>query len=138
MTQTPSRAALESDLLKAHDQGDGAALVALYARAAQMAKADQDIDRAGFYLTHAWIFALECGHPKANAIRDELRQHIESLNGGDHGETVAVLEHWDREIVDSLHQLSIEEAPVAVGQKAAEVDTHLWEDLGVASALRTT
>ena len=74
MTQKTLRADLHADLLKAHAQGDGPALVDLYAQAAQMAKDDQDIDRAGFYLTHAWIFALECGHPKANAIRDELRQ----------------------------------------------------------------
>ena len=73
MTRNTTRAELESALLAAHSSGDSAALVELYSRAAQLAQEEQDIERAGFYLTHAWIFALECGHCQADALREDLR-----------------------------------------------------------------
>lgn len=64
--------ALERDLLAAHAAGDGAALVRLYAQAAETAEAAGDTDRAAFYLTHAHVFALEMGHPDAPALRAKL------------------------------------------------------------------
>jgi hypothetical protein len=59
----------DADLLAAHAAGDSRALVDLYAQAA---KASRDPDRAAFYLTHAHVFALECGHPDTQALRAAL------------------------------------------------------------------
>ena len=65
-------AALERELLAAHESGDGDALVGLYAVAADKAEACDDIGSAAFFLTHAWIFALERGDERAEAIRVRL------------------------------------------------------------------
>lgn len=60
---------LEARLLAAHDRGDQPALVALYVEAADQARSQQ----AGyFYLTHAYIHALELGHAAAPALRARL------------------------------------------------------------------
>jgi hypothetical protein len=60
---------LSAQLLRAHEAGDAAALVALYISAAE---ATNDVDAAGFYLTHAYVFALEANHPDASALRQRL------------------------------------------------------------------
>ncbi len=65
-------AALERELLAAHESGDGDALIGLYAVAADRAAASDDIDSAAFFLTHAWIFALERGDERAEALRARL------------------------------------------------------------------
>ena len=61
---------LDAALLAAHEAGDGAALVTLYQQAAAQAA---DIDAACFYLTHAFVFALETAHPDTAAIRARLQ-----------------------------------------------------------------
>ena len=63
-------AALEAQLLAAHAAGDTAALVMLYQRAADTA---DDPDAAGFFLTHAYVFALELGHAQAPALHARLK-----------------------------------------------------------------
>jgi hypothetical protein len=60
---------LNSQLLAAHLADDKAALVSLYTQAAAAAP---DPNAAGFYLTHAYVFALDLGHPDAPALRAEL------------------------------------------------------------------
>ncbi|WP_299626855.1 hypothetical protein [uncultured Tateyamaria sp.] len=60
---------LDARLLAAHEQSDVAVLVALYREAADVAK---DEETRGFYLTHAYIFALELGHPDAPCLRARL------------------------------------------------------------------
>lgn len=60
---------LDDRLLAAHLAQDHAALVALYTEAA--AAADSP-DAAGFYLTHAYVYALELDHPDASGLRAEL------------------------------------------------------------------
>ena len=60
---------LNDRLLAAHRSDDKAALVTLYSEAAAAAPAP---DAAGFYLTHAYVFALELGHPDAPALRAKL------------------------------------------------------------------
>ena len=40
--------------------------------AADKAEASDDIDAAAFFLTHAWIFALERGDQRAEAFRVRL------------------------------------------------------------------
>lgn len=60
---------LDARLLAAHARGDHAALVMLYARAADQAPTR---DAACFYLTQAYVFALECGHADACVLRARL------------------------------------------------------------------
>lgn len=61
---------LEAALLSAHAAQDRFALVDLYARAAQ--ECEGDADRAAFFLTHAYVFALEAGHPKTQMLHAVL------------------------------------------------------------------
>jgi hypothetical protein len=60
---------LDERLLAAHADDDRAALVDLYTEAADAAR---DEDACGFYLTHAYVYALERGHPVAAALRARL------------------------------------------------------------------
>ena len=63
---------LDAQLLDAHARHDHPALVILYALAAETA---HDTDAACFYLTHAYIFALELGHPDTAALHAQLAAH---------------------------------------------------------------
>ena len=60
---------LDADLRAAHTAGDLAALVGLYTAAA-----DCSIDEGAseFYLTHAYVFALETDHPQVLILRQKL------------------------------------------------------------------
>ena len=60
---------LDAQLLAAHAAGDRDRLVLLYAQAAA---STGDPDAAGFYLTHAYVFALEAGLPQAADLRAQL------------------------------------------------------------------
>ncbi len=60
---------LDERLLAAHAARNHRALVDLYREAAEAAKTP---DAAGFYLTHAYVFALEQDHPAAPALRARL------------------------------------------------------------------
>ena len=66
------REAIDAALLDAHARGDNAALAGLYARAADMFEADGDTDSACFYLTQAYIFALEEGLPQQAELHKRL------------------------------------------------------------------
>lgn len=66
------RESFNAALLEAHDRRDGPALVHLYTRAADEAERRQDIDAACFFLTHAFVFALECGAPEAATLNKRL------------------------------------------------------------------
>ncbi|WP_296417386.1 hypothetical protein [Pseudooctadecabacter sp.] len=61
---------LNAQLLAAHSTGDTYALVALYTQAADQAP---DTDAACFFLTHAYIFALETAHPDAGPLHARLK-----------------------------------------------------------------
>ena len=61
---------LQDRLLAAHARHDRAALVGLYTEAADMAA---NVDAACFYLTHAYIFALEKGDPASDALYQRLK-----------------------------------------------------------------
>ena len=65
-------AALNAALLEAHACHDLAALVDLYARAADSQESAGDIDAACFFLTHAYIFGLELDHPDVPALHARL------------------------------------------------------------------
>jgi hypothetical protein len=60
---------LNDRLLAAHRVYDQPALVALYTEAAAVA---DEPDAKGFYLTQAYVYALELGHPDAPALRADL------------------------------------------------------------------
>lgn len=62
---------LEPRLLAAHAAQNTAALVDLYTEAANTALSQ---DATGFYLTHAYVFALEIAHPNAGDLRARLVQ----------------------------------------------------------------
>ena len=62
----------QSALLAAHASGDHATLIRLYTEQANTEEARGDIDAACFYLTHAYVFALEQNHPAAADLRDRL------------------------------------------------------------------
>ena len=63
---------LDTLLLAAHDKGDKSSLVSLYAKAADQAAS---VDAACFYLTHAYIFALEIGHADTADLYARLKHH---------------------------------------------------------------
>lgn len=63
---------LDRELIAAHERQDGTALVRLYGLAGDRAEAAGDIDAACFYLTHAFVFALEAGAPEAPALNRRL------------------------------------------------------------------
>jgi len=63
---------LDTALIAAHDNGDATELVTLYTRAADSAP---DLDAECFFLTHAFIFALELGDTRADDLRARLVLH---------------------------------------------------------------
>lgn len=63
---------IDSAILAAHDKGDGVRLAALYAQAGRRMVADGDIDEGCFFLTQAYVFALEHGLEDAERIHAEL------------------------------------------------------------------
>lgn len=71
-TPTPGEAALDARLIAAHAAGDLGALVRLYREAGDAAASAGNEDAAGFYLTHAYIFALDAGDPGEEALRARL------------------------------------------------------------------
>jgi hypothetical protein len=63
---------LDRQLLAAHSADDKRQLVRLYAQAADLCEAENRIDAVCFYLTHAYVFALEIGDNHASALRERL------------------------------------------------------------------
>ncbi len=66
---------LEAALLQAHDTHDLNDLVRLYTDAADREEQANQTDRACFFLTHAWIFALEAGDPRSHDLKARLVAH---------------------------------------------------------------
>ena len=64
--------ALHHAIMRAHAADDRAGLVQLYTRAAT---ASDDINAKCFYLTYAYIYALELGHESAGRLQHELKQY---------------------------------------------------------------
>ena len=63
---------LEDAILSAHARDDRRALARLYAHAAESLN---DLDAACFFLTHAYVFALESGAPEAGHLHARLVAH---------------------------------------------------------------
>jgi hypothetical protein len=66
---------LDQQLLDAHATNDASAMIALYTRAADLCEASGDIDAMCFYLTHAFVFALESGAPERDVLQERLWKH---------------------------------------------------------------
>ena len=60
---------LGTRILAAHAKDDLSALVVLYTLTADQAMDEQE---KLFFLTHAYVFALETNHPSIAALRDRL------------------------------------------------------------------
>ena len=63
---------LDDKMRAAHTAGDAVALVTLYTQAADLAQAGGAPDAAGFYLTHAYVFALQCHAPQRTTLNARL------------------------------------------------------------------
>ncbi len=63
---------LDELLLDAHARNDGDALVGLYTLAANRSEAAGNIDAACFYLTHAFVFALQFGSADTRDLQMRL------------------------------------------------------------------
>ncbi len=75
-----TRDELEKALLAAHASGTGRDLSRLYTLAGDQAEGAGRIDAACFYLTQAFVYALECGLPEAaelnRRLADKGRAHL--------------------------------------------------------------
>lgn len=69
--ETPE--ALDRAILDAHSTGDRAVLSALYTRAAERAQAVHNVDAEAFFLTHAYVFALDIGAAQATDLHARLK-----------------------------------------------------------------
>ncbi len=69
----PNDCDLNARILAGHALGETGELSDLYNEAALKAEADGDIDRACFFYTHAYVFALDAGKYEAAAkLRSKL------------------------------------------------------------------
>jgi len=67
-----ARNSLDQQLLAAHRDDDRPTLVTLYTRAGDSHENTGNIDAACFYLTHAYVFALQQGMVEADKLRQRL------------------------------------------------------------------
>ena len=63
---------LDEQLLSAHARDDREALVGLYKQAAAAAESRHDPEAARFYLTHAYVFALDTGSAEYLDLKQRL------------------------------------------------------------------
>ena len=66
---------LDKQILQAHAQGNGFSLAELYLQAANERENEGDVDATCFFLTQAYVFALECGSELARDINRRLVAH---------------------------------------------------------------
>ena len=63
---------IENEMLKAHTKNNVKELVRLYKQAGEMKQNENDEDAEAFFLTHAYVFALESGDAHAHEICNRL------------------------------------------------------------------
>ncbi|MCF6443579.1 hypothetical protein [Nereida sp. MMG025] len=66
---------LNTQLLAAHAAGNSAALIRLYTHAADQSEENANIDEACFFLTHAYVFALESADAGLPRLAARLKKH---------------------------------------------------------------
>ncbi len=62
----------DRDLIEALAAGDLVRVAKTYAEAAETIEGQGDMDRACFFYTQDWVFAMEAGHPLAEDLRARL------------------------------------------------------------------
>ena len=67
--------ALNEALIAAHDAGDTESLIRLYTQAGNHEEDAGNVNAACFYLTHAYVFALEAGNSHAADLHARLKAH---------------------------------------------------------------
>ena len=67
------RSRLDAELIAAHEAGDWAALVSYYRRAADQEQAAGNVDACCFFLTQAYVFALQSDDPGAADLHARLK-----------------------------------------------------------------
>lgn len=68
----PELEEIERRLLLAHEANDSRQLVQLYTEAANYLETVKNIDATCFYLTHAFVYALELGLSEAAGLNKRL------------------------------------------------------------------
>ena len=63
---------IEKKMLKAHEEYNQKELVRLYTKAGEMKQKENDENAEAFFLTHAYVFALESGSENAKEICKRL------------------------------------------------------------------
>lgn len=63
---------LNQQLLQAHENVDVHKLAELYKQAGDLSESSGDADAACFFLTQAYVFALECGSESAPSLKKRL------------------------------------------------------------------
>ena len=75
-----TREELDTEILAAHANQDAYALAGLYEKASELELLQENFDAAGFLLTHAYVFALESGHPQVDEMKQRLAADGRELN----------------------------------------------------------
>jgi len=70
-----NRESLNEKLIQAHSENNPEELALLYTRAGDVSEQAGNPDAACFYLTHAYVFALEAGSEQANELHRRLLQY---------------------------------------------------------------
>lgn len=70
----PKRDRLDAALIAAHEARDWRRLVGLYTEAAETSEARGEIDAACFFLTHAYVFALQTADDRAAELHRRLKE----------------------------------------------------------------
>jgi len=70
-----ARKALDARMRAAHSRADLDGLVAMYTQAADMSGAASDVDAECFYLTQAYVFALDSGVSASQTLHARLKTH---------------------------------------------------------------
>jgi len=66
---------LQTQILQAHDSHDYLSLIPLYSQAASIAEQHNDIGAARFFLTQAYIFALDNNDAAHSVLLQRINQH---------------------------------------------------------------
>lgn len=75
MSEAIENSWLDGALLDAHGRNDHEALIALYEQAGLAFEKAGDENRACFYFTHAYVFALEQGAQSVDHLKARLVQY---------------------------------------------------------------
>ena len=70
---------LDQRLIAANLANDNIELIALYQHAAEISEAKGAVDETCFFLTQAYVFALQEGSPQSRQIKEKLVAHAREI-----------------------------------------------------------